>query len=447
LTQPSPTGLVVCADFGSTFTKLAAIDLASGELLGRAEHATTAGTDVLDGFEAARAELAETLPWADLSAVLACSSAGGGLRLAVVGYERVISAEAGQRVALSAGGRVVHVAAGRLDAAALGGLSAATPDVVLLVGGTDGGDRDVLMHNAGELAASLSGAVPVVVAGNAVAAGEAESLLNSAGLTTIVTANVLPDIGELHPLPARRAIREVFIRHVIGGKHLSADPAFAAMVHAATPDAVLAGVEILADVVGAGLLVVDVGGATTDVYSVLTPDAEDAGLHRAAVEPLWRSRTVEADLGMRWSASSLIDAAVAERLLSTEAAAELRRPAAARASDPGWLPASTADARTDLQLATLAATVAVRRHARVRDLREVALVVGSGGVLRHGPAGRAEAVLAAVLDDRAGGWKRPLGATVSVDRDYVLAMAGLIGLTDSAAAARLLRATWPRAAR
>ena len=65
-----------------------------------------------------------------------------------------------------------------------------------------------------------------------------------AGRTAIPAANVLPRIGVLDPLPARAAIREVFIKHVIGGKHLSASPAFAAMVQAATPDAVLAGVEL-----------------------------------------------------------------------------------------------------------------------------------------------------------------------------------------------------------
>lgn len=437
MTNRGLAGPVVCADFGSTFTKLAVVDPASGAILARAEHRTTVDTDVLDGFRAAAAELAATLPDADLSDVLACSSAGGGLRLAVVGYERVISAEAGHRVALSAGGRVVHVAAGWLDGAAVNGLRAAAPDVVLLVGGTDGGDADVVLHNAAALAAAGLG-VPVVVAGNAAAAPDAGRLLHAAGVTAIRTANVLPEIGVLDPMPARKAIREVFIRNVIGGKHLSAGPAFAAMVRAATPDAVLAGVEVLADVVGAGLVVVDIGGATTDVYSVVVPDPEDAGLQRAAVEPLWRSRTVEGDLGMRWSAPGVIDAALSERLLAADASGPLRAAAAARAEDPGWLPGSPEEAAVELRLATLAATVALRRHARGRDLRQVALVVGSGGVLRHAPAAESESVIAAVLDDRAGGWKRPEHAALSVDRDYVLAAAGLLSFADPAAAARLL---------
>ena len=128
---------------------------------------------------------------------------------------------------------------------------------------------------------------------------------------------MLPAIGVLEPRPARAAIRDVFIRHVIGGKGLSRGKDFAAMVRAATPDVVLAGVEVLAD--GAperrsrrepgDVLVVDIGGATTDVYSVITPEGEDAGLRKEVVETMWRARTVEGDLGMRWNAANVVEAA------------------------------------------------------------------------------------------------------------------------------------------
>src|SRR4051794_41490046 len=115
----------------------------------------------MDGFRAIRAQLSGER----VDEVLACSSAGGGLRLAVVGYERQVTAEAGYRVGLSAGAKVVHVASGRLDAAAVRDLRRAEADVVLLVGGTDGGNADVLRHNGFRIAESGLG-VPVVVAGN-----------------------------------------------------------------------------------------------------------------------------------------------------------------------------------------------------------------------------------------------------------------------------------------
>ncbi len=174
----TPDGALWCVDVGSTFTKVVAVEPLTGRLLGSAAHPTTVTTDVLRGLDAAVARLGgpSSTPEADDSTMFVCSSAGGGLRLAVVGYERLVTAEAGHRVALSAGGRVVHVAAGRLDRTGVEDLRATRPDVVLLVGGTDGGDAEVLAHNAARLGVARL-RVPVVLAGNADAAGVAAASL------------------------------------------------------------------------------------------------------------------------------------------------------------------------------------------------------------------------------------------------------------------------------
>jgi hypothetical protein len=418
--------VVVCADIGSTYTKVAAVDVADGSLVATAAHPTTLSTDVLDGLDAAVAALGVSAP------VHACSSAGGGLRLAVVGFEALVSAEAGQRVATSAGARVVHVAAGLLAGSGVAALRAAKPDVVLLVGGTDGGDEEAVRHNAVRLAAARF-RVPVVVAGNAAARDDVTATLRGRGVPVVACDNVLPRIGVLAPGPAREAIREVFLRHVIGGKRLSRGPRLRRLVRGATPDVVLTGVELLADTLGEDLVVVDVGGATTDVYSVLTPDAErTSGPGREVAGTLWRSRTVEGDLGVRWNAPGVVAAALAG-------------PAGHRANG------GAGEGGIDLRLAGLAATVAVRRHARGevstpggprrggRDLGQVRLFVGSGGALRYAPAGRAGAVLAGVLADHGGGWRVPVAARHTVDRSYVLAAAGLLAADYPAAAAALLR--------
>ncbi|MFD1324667.1 glutamate mutase L, partial [Micromonospora sonneratiae] len=319
----------VCADVGSTCTKVAVVDLDDGQLAATASHPTTVATDVLHGLDAAVAQAtaglaAGPMPW------YVCSSAGGGLRLAVIGYEELVTAQAGHRVGLSAGARVVHVAAGRLDGPGLTALRAARPDVVLLVGGTDGGDAEVLTHNATRLARARW-RVPVVLAGNGDVRDPVTQLLTDRGVPVTAADNVLPRIGVLRPGPAREAIREVFLRHVIGGKRLSRGRRFADLVRAATPDAVLTGVELLADHVGGDLVVVDVGGATTDVYSALTPDERASGPSQAAAGTLWRARTVEGDLGMRWSAPGVVQAAVAERMLTDGQQRALAGPAAARA--------------------------------------------------------------------------------------------------------------------
>ena len=88
----SASARVLCVDVGSTFTKAVLVDTTTGAVLGTASHPTTVSTDVMDGVDAVRADLAGS---GEPTEVLACSSAGGGLRLAVVGYEREVTAEAG----------------------------------------------------------------------------------------------------------------------------------------------------------------------------------------------------------------------------------------------------------------------------------------------------------------------------------------------------------------
>ncbi|CCH77921.1 Glutamate mutase, mutL [Nostocoides japonicum T1-X7] len=473
------TGPVLCVDVGSTFTKAVLVDAASGALLDTASHRTTIGTDVMEGYAAVRRALSQ---FGEPSEVLACSSAGGGLRLAVVGYEREVTAHAGERVGLSAGARVVHVAAGPLTPADVRALRASRPDIVLLVGGTDGGNSDILRHNASRLARARL-APPVVVAGNADAADEVAAALAATGRRFVVTGNVLPRIGVIAPTGARAAIRETFLRHVIGGKGLSRGPAFGRLVRAATPDAMLTGVQVLASVARSDVLVVDVGGATTDVYSVVdlgsaapsvspgdhgkparaelmssgspgdhgkpagaelmssgsagdndkSARAEVAGLRAPrgdVVGQLREARTVEGDLGMRWNALGVVAAADTERLALSEGA---RGYAGTVAAEVGHLPTGAEETAYELELATAAAVVAVRRHARPqapsegpRPLHDVRLAVGSGGALRHAEPDRAKAVVEAVLTDHPGGWRTPRGATAAVDTAYVLFAVGLL---------------------
>src|SRR5689334_14983629 len=448
--------LVVCVDFGSTFTKAALVDRAAGTLLATAQHPTTLASDLLDGYDACRAELLAAHPEAAEAEVLACSSAGGGLRIAVVGTEDLVSAEAGRRVALSSGGKVVTVLAGGLDEDRLAELRAAEPDVVLLVGGTDGGNAETLLHDAGVLAGQTwSG--PVVVAGDREAQGRVAALFDASKTPYTVADNVVPKIGVLAPESARLAIREIFLSHVIGGKNLSARPEFEAMVLGATPDVVLVGVELLAQAQGSttpgsGVVVVDVGGATTDVHSVVVLDPEEAALAREVVAVTPVTRTVEGDLGMRWSAIGTAEAAAADGIdASLAEIAALRR-------DPAFLPADDTERAEDLRLAGAAATIAIRRHAgrsqvvlspegRVvertgKNLRAVQLLVGSGGVFRAAGPGEAAAALVGATGSNPEGWQCPEAPRILVDAHSVLAAAGLLALSggneNAADAARRL---------
>ncbi|HSU01032.1 MAG TPA: glutamate mutase L, partial [Nocardioides sp.] len=281
--------------------------------------------------------------------------------------------------------------------------------------------------------------------------------LEESGTPHVLADNVVPRIGVLAPDGARRAIREIFLSHVIGGKHLSSRTdargrSFTELVRGATPDVVLTGVELLAlgldeERRGAGdVVVVDVGGATTDVHSVIELDPEDSGLAREVVATTPVTRTVEGDLGMRWSAVSTVEAAGAHHL--AEAAAR-------RHQRPDFLPDSAAERDADLDIAAAAVRIALERHAgrskvvvspegRVversgKDLREVDLMVGSGGVLRHGgPDAVRRVLLPATGDAFEGGWQLPRDPVVVVDRHYVLAAAGLLAEDHPVAAHRLV---------
>jgi uncharacterized protein (TIGR01319 family) len=328
-------------------------------------------------------------------------------------------------------------------------LATCTPDVVLLTGGTDGGNAEPIRQAAQALVdAGWRG--PVVVAGNVEARDDVGLVLGP--IPHVLADNVVPRIGVLAPESARAAIREMFLAHVIGGKHLSKRADFARLVRGATPDVVLTAVELLArgldpDRPGAGdVVVVDVGGATTDVHSVVALDAEDAGLSREVVATTPVTRTVEGDLGMRWSAPSTVAEAGRTEL---EEAAERRH------ADPGYLPDSDHETEIDEAIAAAAAGLALRRHAgrsrvvvspegRVversgKDLREVDLLVCSGGVFRNGRAGVAQRVVeGSTSADVEGGWQLPRQPRVVIDHHYVLAAAGLLAGRHPEAAYRLV---------
>ena len=278
---------------------------------------------MLDGFEACRAELAQEHPSVVEAEVLACSSAGGGLRVAVVGNEELVTAEAGRRVALSSGGKVVAVLSRASDEVAYHDLARTTrPDVVLLTGGTDGGDEDGVLPAAARLAAQRLGGPR--------GGGGQQRRPRGRGVPrwlvcpVVVAENVVPRIGVLAPDSARQAIRAVFLQHVIGGKQLSSRADFPAMVRGATPDLVLTGVELLAGSAPRTSRCWTSAGRPPTCTRRCGSIPRSAGLSREVVASTPLTRTVEGDLGMRWSAASTWEAG-AEAGLVGERAPRRRR--------------------------------------------------------------------------------------------------------------------------
>src|SRR3954463_15672062 len=321
-------GAIALADFGSTYTKLSLVDPEEGRLLARAEAPTSIGTDLMDGYSAALAAARRAAGGpGEIEDAIAASSAGGGLRVAAVGLVADLTGAAAHQAALNAGARVGAVLAGALEAEQLDELRAARPEIVLFAGGTDGGQADLVLENARRLAAARLSAHFVVACNSQVAAeaaelfraggGAAEGAANGGakvgGAPAEVAANVMPRLGELQIDAAREAVLRAFLDHVIGGKGLSAGTDFERMVRMPTPEAVLEATRLLSrgtrSVPGVGdVMVVDVGGATTDVHSNRLAEAAVPGVEDPLLPPPPTLRTVEGDLGLRSGAAGVVAA-------------------------------------------------------------------------------------------------------------------------------------------
>ncbi len=446
-------------DFGSTYTKLRAVDLDQAKMIGSGQGPSTVATDIGDGLRSALADLEANLgALPEFTYRLASSSAAGGLSMVTVGLVRELTAEAARLAALGAGARLVGTFAYRLTDADIADIERLAPDIVLLAGGTDGGNDEVVRANAERLAAAQVDC-PVVYAGNRTAADAVADRLDAAGIAVSVTDNVMPEFNVLEVEPARAAIRQIFIERIVHAKGMDAVSGLFDGVLMPTPAAVLDAARLLADgtdeTPGLGALVVaDVGGATTDVHSIAdgAPGGDDVVRH-GLPEP-YAMRTVEGDLGMRAGAAGIVEAggaaALAERAgLPPERIGEL---VSELGADVERLPASDDEKRLDAALARTAVSVAMRRHAgktRIvqtvtgpivvqdgKDLGRVATVIGTGGVLAGG-ADPAAILGAGLADPDEPHSLRPDGARLLLDRDYLLFAVGLLAGIEPEAALRL----------
>lgn len=459
--------LALLVDFGSTYTKVRAVSLEDARVVATAQGPSTVTQDVTVGLQAALDRLHARLGEAPRYRWrLAASSAAGGLRMVTVGLVRELTAEAARRAALGAGAKLVGSYAGRLTRADLQAIAALAPDVLLLCGGTDGGNRDTIVHNAGLLArAGLS--CPVVVAGNREAADEVIDLLPGA----VLADNVMPELNVLRIEAARAAIRDVFMQRIVHAKGIDRARSMLDDVLMPTPAAVLEAAQLLArgpggegDPDGLGpLLVVDPGGATTDVHSIGDGEPTTAGAVQLGLPEPWAKRTVEGDLGMRHNARSIVEA-VGEAAFCAEAGlspAQLAGLLGAVEADVERLPDSAQEQAFDLALGRCAIRLAVRRHAgtretaytahgpvqvqRGKDLGAFATVIGTGGVLVA--AAQPGALLSAMLADPQRPQELcPVAPRFLIDHDYVLYAAGLLASVEPRAAFGLARSSLREAA-
>ncbi len=450
---------VLLIDFGSTYTKLTAVDVESEQILGTAVAHTTVQTDINDGLHRAMRLLEEKTGKLDFSESYACSSAAGGLQMVTSGLVPELTGEAAKLASLGAGAKVVGIYAFQLTEDDLEQIKASKPDIFLLVGGTDGGNTECIVHNA-KMLATLSADFPVVVAGNRTAARECEKLLQ--GREVYLCPNVMPKFGVLNIEPTQKQIREIFLTKIIQAKGLSKATALLSDIMMPTPSAVLQAVNLLAQGCegesGIGELVaVDVGGATTDVYSIADGMPEQAAtVYKGLPEP-YAKRTVEGDIGMRYSIRGIVDAAGFDEVsrLSGLSQERVETLVSYLLDNPDAVPKGDPDLEAlDYALASLAVQEAVKRHAGTieetytmmgltyvqegKNLTKVRQIVVTGGSLIHTKR-TAQIAAHALYSPAQPASLRPKQADVWVDRAYILAAMGLLSSYYPQTALRIMK--------
>ncbi len=450
---------VLLIDFGSTYTKLTAVDLDQEVILGTAASYTTIQTDINDGLQAALAQLEEKTGKLDFAECYACSSAAGGLRMVTSGLVPELTGEAARLASLGAGAKVVGVYAFQLTEDDLEDIQALKPDIFLLVGGTDGGNTECILGNANMLA-QLKGDFPIIIAGNRTAARECQRILKD--YETYICPNVMPKFGTLQIEATQKQIRELFLNRIVQAKGLSKAAALLSDIMMPTPSAVLQAMELLSQgcegEVGIGdLIAVDVGGATTDVYSIADgmPTSMNT-VYKGLPEP-FAKRTVEGDIGMRYSIQGIVDAAGLDTVSKLSGLSKVRVTELVEylKEHTDTVPNGDEEMEAlDFALASSAIAEAVTRHAGTmeetytmmgltyvqsgKNLTNVKQIVVTGGSLIH--TKRTEQIDAhALFDPMKPASLRPKAADVWVDRSYILAAMGLLSSHYPAAALRIMK--------
>lgn len=451
---------VLLIDFGSTYTKITAVDVEKEQIIGTARGITTVETDIMDGLNQGLDELFSKTGKLEFSKVLGCSSAAGGLKMVAIGLVPELTAEAAKRAALGAGAKVLGVYCNELNEYEIEDIASLKPDIILLAGGTDGGNKEVILHNAKMLTA-LKQDVPVVVAGNKSVAPQVVKMLSAVMSDVAHTQNVMPKLNELNILPARETIRDVFLRKIVQAKGLDKANKMVDRMVMPTPASVLRAAELLASgtehEAGLGdIMVVDIGGATTDVYSIAKGDPTNPTVVLRGLPEPFAKRTVEGDLGMRYSATALLKASGAKMIadyaeVSEEKVIEYINKVE---NNIDYLPQNAEEVRVEVAMGKTCTRLSTERHVghietffttcgnthvqTGKDLTAVKTVVGTGGVIINNPEPE-EILKGTQFDETNPLMLKPKNPEYLLDSQYIMASMGLLGEEYPDVALRMMK--------
>ena len=342
-------------------------------------------------------------------AYISTSSAGGGLQVVVGGVVGSMSAASAEKAALGAGAIVMDTLAvndGRQAYERIERVRELRPDMILLAGGTDGGTVRHVVGMAEQLRAArprtrLGGAfnLPIIYSGNNACRAEVAALLEDLCSLHIID-NVRPQMELENLKPARDTIHEMFMEHVM--QQAPGYPKLMDWVDAPimpTPGAVGLIMQSIARQRNINVVGVDIGGATTDVFSVFDEQF---------------NRTVSANLGMSYSVSNVLAEAGLPNVLRWVPfdvdESDLRNRIGNKMIRPTTIPQTMRELQVEQAIAREALRLAFIQHRRfatnlkgVQKARTIAdafrqsgddslvqmleldLLVGSGGVLSHAP--------------------------------------------------------------
>ncbi|MGI6721149.1 MAG: GlmL-related ornithine degradation protein [Anaerovoracaceae bacterium] len=441
---------VLVAEIGSTTTVVNAFTgIKSGDPLfwgqGQAPTSVLDG-DVRVGLNGAIEDLCRNkgIDSLEYDEMLATSSAAGGLAMTVHGLVWDMTSRVAREAALGAGAIVHQVTAGKLRNRDIERIREVAPKLILLAGGVDGGEKDTVIYNAMQLAGS-GVKTPVIYGGNAEAAEEVKKILSDRDV--YVVENVFPEIGKLNIEPCREIIQDAYEEHITNAPGMEHVRDLVNGPIIPTPGAVMECTRLLNSCIG-NVMVLDCGGATTDVHSV-TEDSEEMKKLIQNPEPKAK-RTVEGDLGVYVNRYNVIDSIGRKRLREDLPGVDIE----AVLDSYEAIPKTEDEFKLVERLALECVIKAVERHAGTvrylegksgtltiaegKDLTQVEYIVGTGGAMTRLPH-RVEIMRKIPEYNRRGLRMFPdEEVKILVDNDYIMASLGVLSREYRDAAVKLL---------
>lgn len=444
---------LLVAEIGSTTTVVNAFNSLDTcpVFIGQGQAATSVlEGDVNIGVKGAIEDLKDNLSLGSISydELIATSSAAGGLRMTVHGLVYDMTVRAAKEAALGAGANIKNITAGRLRKSNLKKIKDTKPNIILIAGGVDYGERDTALYNA-ELIAEMNLNIPVIYAGNIENQEEIKEIFEGTDTELYIVDNVYPNIDELNVEPTRVVIQDVFEKHIVHAPGMEKMREIVTGPIMPTPGAVMEASNLLYEDIG-DLITIDVGGATTDVHSV-TEDSDEIGRILLNPEPKAK-RTVEGDLGVYVNMRNIVDSLGIEAIskdlnISEEEVGEL-------IENHKPIPETDLEKKFVESLTLYATITAVRRHggrlkdlygpsgkktvAEGKDLTEVKYIIGTGGSLTRLP-NRENILKQVALSNRGNDLLPNTEAEILIDNHYIMASLGVMSKKYPEIALKLLK--------